>query len=48
MTGLSRTSIYRAIREGQFPRQHPIGRRAVAWRSDDIERWIAARSAGAC
>ncbi len=41
-TTLSRTEIYRRIREGTFPRQIKIGRRRVAWREQDIDIWIAA------
>lgn len=42
-TGLSRTSIYRQMEEGIFPRPRRIGRRAVAWPASDIEAWKAAR-----
>lgn len=35
--------IYRLIREGQFPAPVKIGKRAVAWRSDEIGEWIASR-----
>ena len=31
----------RAVREATFPRPRRIGKRAVAWREDDIERWLA-------
>jgi prophage regulatory protein len=49
ITGLSRSTIYSEIKREKFPRPHPIGRRAVAWRSDDIESWFNSRSAaGAC
>ena len=43
--GLARSTIYRMINEGMFPRPVRIGRRAVAWLESDIERWIAARPA---
>ncbi|MFZ4604111.1 MAG: helix-turn-helix transcriptional regulator [Caulobacterales bacterium] len=42
-TGLSRSSIYAAIKDGAFPRPVRIGKRAVAWRFDEIEAWKAAR-----
>lgn len=44
-TGLSRSSIYRMMDEGDFPRPIRIGRRAVAWRASDLERWQAERPA---
>lgn len=42
-TGLSRSSIYRMMDEGEFPRPIRVGRRAVAWRASDLERWQAQR-----
>jgi prophage regulatory protein len=36
---LCRSSIYAAISEGRFPPPLRIGRRAVAWRIEDIEAW---------
>ena len=41
--GLSRSSIYLAISQDRFPRPALIGLRAVAWRSSEIENWIASR-----
>jgi len=38
---LCRSSIYAAISEGRFPAPVRIGRRAVAWRDEDIEAWKA-------
>jgi prophage regulatory protein len=42
-TGLSRSSIYRLMEAGAFPRPIRIGLRAVAWRASDLDRWQAAR-----
>ena len=42
-TGLSRSSIYRMMDEGEFPRPIRIGKRAVAWRASSIERWKSER-----
>ena len=42
-TGLGRSAIYERIAEGTFPKQVPLGGRAVAWVSDEIYAWIAAR-----
>lgn len=47
LTGLRKSSIYAMIKEGNFPAPVRIGRRAVAWRQEDISRWIDTRlSAG--
>ncbi len=40
-TGLSRSTIYAAMGQGTFPRPRRIGKRAVAWREDDVEHWLA-------
>lgn len=43
LTGLSRSTIYRAIKQGVFPQAIQIGGRSVAWYSDEIEKWIQSR-----
>lgn len=40
--GLGRSTIYRRIDEGTFPRPRSLGGRAVAWLESDVEAWIAA------
>lgn len=40
-TGLSRSSIYKMISEGRFPRSIPLGPKAVAWVDHQIDEWIA-------
>ena len=42
-TGLSRSAIYRLMREDDFPLPHRVGRRAVRWRESDLETWLASR-----
>ncbi|MBC8671928.1 helix-turn-helix transcriptional regulator [Aeromonas sp. 25-281] len=44
MTTLSKATIYRLIKQGAFPRQIPLGPRAVAWRLSDVVTWIEQRS----
>lgn len=44
MLGLSRSTIYRMMHDGDFPRPVKIGRRAVGWSSEEIERWISKRN----
>jgi len=41
MTSLSRATIYRRIASKTFPAQIDLGGRRVAFRRDEIERWIA-------
>jgi len=40
-TGLSRSTLYRKIREGSFPRQVRISIHGAGWRESAINRWIA-------
>lgn len=42
-TGLSRSSIYNAIKAGTFPAHVSLGARAVGWFSSDIDAWITSR-----
>lgn len=41
--GLKKSAIYLRIKAGYFPRPVSLGTKHVAWRSDDIEAWIASR-----
>ena len=43
ITGKSRPGIYRDMAKGTFPKQIPIGDRAVAWIDDEIFDWRDAR-----
>ncbi len=45
-TGRSRSSIYTDIKEGTFPKPIKIGKRSIAWSSEDISNWIAERMNG--
>ena len=44
-TGYGKTSIYESVRRGTFPKPVALTATARAWRSDEIEQWIAARTA---
>ncbi len=46
-TGLSRSTIYQRIADGEFPAPVSLGGRAVGWPSDEIDAWIADRIAQA-
>ena len=39
---LSRSTIYRRMQAGKFPQAVRIGPKAVRWRTEDIEAWLAA------
>jgi prophage regulatory protein len=41
--GLSRSSIYLRISEGNFPRPVSLGPRAVGWVRSDVEDWVRQR-----
>ena len=40
-TGLSRSTLYRKISEGTFPRQLKISVHSAGWRESAVGRWIA-------
>ena len=52
-TGYGRTTIYRKMEEGSFPRSVKLGgpledpeafdSRAIAWIEDEVEQWIESR-----
>jgi predicted DNA-binding transcriptional regulator AlpA len=42
-TGLSRATIDRERRAHRFPQPLQLSARRIAWRSDDIDLWIAER-----
>ena len=43
-TGLGRSTIYRLVASGEFPRPVHLGPRAIAWRWSDLEQWGATRA----
>jgi prophage regulatory protein len=45
-TGLSRTSLYRMVKSGEFPAPRQIGARAVAWVESEVTAWIESRGVG--
>lgn len=38
--GLGRSTIYRWMAEGKFPKPVQLGGYAIAWSEDQIEEWI--------
>jgi prophage regulatory protein len=45
MTCLSKSSIYRLMEEGGFPRQVALGARSVVWVKSQVEYWMSKKIA---
>ena len=43
LTCLSKATIYRLLKSGAFPRPIRLGVRAVGWRTEEIDDWLASR-----
>jgi prophage regulatory protein len=43
-SGLTRSTLYRKIDEGTFPRQVTIGLRCIGWRESELSRWAESPS----
>jgi len=43
LTCLSKSSIYRLMDEGDFPKQIPLGARSVVWVKSQVEDWILSK-----
>ena len=43
-TGLTRSSIYRLIDAGDFPKQRRLSPSTVGWLESDISTWISGRA----
>ena len=43
VTGLGRSTVYRMMSERTFPPPLKLGRRAVGWKSADVEQWTLSR-----
>ncbi|MAR56962.1 MAG: AlpA family transcriptional regulator [Rickettsiales bacterium] len=43
-TGLSRSTIYRYIDAGAFPRPVSLGARAIGWFEGQVDEWIESRA----
>ncbi len=42
-TGLGRSTIYKLIGEGGFPRPVPLVGRSVGWLESEVQEWIKGR-----
>lgn len=46
ITGLCRSTIYRRMDEGSFPKSMSLGARSVGWKESQITTWFNERQAG--
>ena len=44
MTGLSRTSIWRLEKDGDFPERRQLGPRRIGWIESEVLEWMGKRS----
>ncbi len=44
LVGLSRSTLYARIAEGNFPKQVSLGGRLVGWHESDVLAWIESRT----
>lgn len=42
-TGLSRTTIWRRVRDGTFPAPYVLGQNSIGWPASVISEWLASR-----
>ena len=40
LIGVSRSTLYAMVAEGQFPRPVKIGHRSVGWPARDVQSWL--------
>lgn len=45
LTRMSRSTFYRMVQEGRFPRPIHVGARLSAWFEDEVQAWLEARIA---
>ncbi|NJL26712.1 MAG: AlpA family phage regulatory protein [Thermoanaerobaculia bacterium] len=45
LTGVSRATIWRWMRKGEFPARRRLGPNAIAWVADEVAEWLANRPA---
>lgn len=42
-TGLARSTIYKYIAAGTFPKPVPLGGKSVGWVDEEVQDWVMAR-----
>lgn len=43
LTSLGRSTVYKFIAEGKFPKQVSLGSNCVAWVEDEVKDWISSK-----
>lgn len=43
LTGVSRSTVYKWVAQGTFPKPLKLGERASAWRLSEVEAWMQSR-----
>ena len=43
MLGIHKSTVYRMMEKGEFPRPIRLGPNSVAWRTAEVEEWLASR-----
>lgn len=43
MAGIGRDTIYKLVRNGEFPRPRKLTDHCTGWREDEIREWIESR-----
>ena len=46
LTGLSRTTLWRRVKDGSFPQPIRLSRRCVGWFAADVAEWQGSRERG--
>ena len=46
VTGLSRTTLWRLERQGEFPTRIRLGLNSVGWREEEVQNWVETRPRG--
>lgn len=44
LVGLSRTTLWRAVRRGDFPAPRRLSANAIGWLASEVAGWIASRT----
>lgn len=44
LTALGKTTVYKLLKQGTFPRPLQVGERAVRWRASEVRAWMDART----
>jgi prophage regulatory protein len=43
ITSLARSTIYKYVKDGEFPKSVSLGEKAVAWIESEVQEWVSSR-----